>query len=155
MELLLNSEGDLNDLIVDAQLLTIASAAPSGYRVLAMPTHKVSQIIDYKLNRFATTLVDYDAVLCPINQNHHWYLIIIDIKQKVVVESDSLLTANLPKTQNMNRLLHFLDIQHSLKHDIRIDFNCNWKLATPLQDLKLQQDDLHSCGVHLLVHAEA
>ena len=155
VKLLLNSEGDLNDLIIDAQLSTIASAAPSGNRVLAMPTHQISQIINYRLNRFGTTLEDYDALLCPVNQNHHWYLIIIDIKQKVVVQLDSLLTVNLPRTQNMNRLLHFLDIQHSMKHDSSIDFNRDWKLATPLQDLKLQQDDLHSCGVHLLVHAEA
>ena len=155
VELLLNSEGDLNDLIIDSQLLTIASAASPGARVLAILTHQVSQIIDYQMKCFSKTLVDYDVVLCPINQNHHWYLIIIDMKQKVVVELDSMLTANLPRLQNMNRLLHFLDIQYCLKHGTSIDFNGAWKLATPLQDLKLQQDDLHSCGVHLLVHAEA
>ena len=81
--------------------------------------------------------------------------IITDFKQKMIVELGSSLPANLPMTQNMERLLHFLHIQHSLKHDIRIDFNCDWKIATPLQDLKLQQGDFHLCGAHLLVQAEA
>jgi hypothetical protein len=155
VENLLNNEGDLNDLIIDAQLCTIVSVASSGNRVLALPSHQVSQIIDNRLNRFSTTLVNYDVVLCPINQNHHWYLIIIDIKQKLVVELDSLLSTNLPRAQNMSRLLHFLDLQYCLKHGDNIDFDSDWKLATPLLDLKLQQDDLHSCGVHLLVQAEA
>jgi hypothetical protein len=155
VDLVLNSEGDLNDLIINAQLLTIASAVSLGSRVLAVPTHETCQIIYSQLNCFRVSWTDYDVVLCPINQNHHWYLIIIDIKQKLIVELDSLPSANLPKDQNMNRLLHFLDMQFGLKQDNVPDFNNDWKLATPLQDLKLQQDDLHSCGIHVLLHAEA
>jgi hypothetical protein len=155
IELLLNKDGDLNDLIIDGYLSIIASKAPSHSRVLAVQTHIISQIIDKRLNRFDKKWLSFDIIFCPINQNHHWYIIILDLKKKLIVEFDSMPNHILPRRQNMNRLLKTLDIQHYFHAKTNIDFINDWKYAIPTEDSNFQQQDIHSCGVHLLVYAHA
>lgn len=155
IELLLNEDGDLNDLIIDGCLSLIASTAPTHKRVLAVQNYIVLQIIEKRIKRFNKKWLDFDIILCPIVQYHHWYLIIIDFKEKLVLEFDSMPNNTLPKRQNMNRLLKYLDIQYYFHHKTNIDFINDWQRVTPIEDFNLKQQDIHSCGVHLLVHAHA
>jgi hypothetical protein len=50
-------------------------------------------------------------------------------------------------------LLHVLNIQHYFRNGTDIKFYNTWEIATP--DENIQQNDLHSCGVHILIQAEA
>ncbi|CAF1422336.1 unnamed protein product [Rotaria magnacalcarata] len=66
------------------------------------------------LNELFTTIkqLDYDIVLCPINQKQHWYLIVLDLETKLILQFDSLRTHDLPRAQNMNRLILHLNAQN-------------------------------------------
>ncbi|CAF2072354.1 unnamed protein product [Rotaria magnacalcarata] len=68
---LLDNDADINDLIINVHLLIIASTAPFHKRVLAVESHTVSDIIENKLKNIRTSWLDYDIILCPINQKHH------------------------------------------------------------------------------------
>lgn len=155
IKVLLDKQGDLNDLIINAHLFVTATAASLQKRVLAVQSYVISEIIQKRLKRITTPWLDYDIILCPINQKHHWYIIIIDIQRKIIVEFDSLPTHDLPRTQNMNRLLHVLGIQHKLKTQTPINFEKTWKFCTPSTELNLLQKDSHSCGLHLLIQTKA
>ncbi|CAF0914832.1 unnamed protein product [Adineta steineri] len=155
INILLNESGNINDLIVNSHLRLIASNAPANNFVLVLDSLLVSNILRKDLKRFDATWFNYDIILCPIQQNNHWYLIILDIKKKLIVEVDTLSTVDIPRTQNLTRLLHVLNIQWLLRHKTAINFEQHWKLATPIIDKKFQQTDAHSCGVHLLIQARA
>ena len=71
------------------------------------------------------TWLEHDLILCPINQKYHWYIVIIDIKQQLVVELNSLTSHDSPRAQNITRLLHVLNIQHYLKTGTDVDFGNN------------------------------
>jgi hypothetical protein len=155
IDLLIQKETDLNDLIINGHLSLTVSAAPTNGRVLALDSLIVSEIVDKRLKRIDNTWLDYDIILCPINQEKHWYLIILDLKKNLILELDSLPTFHIPRSQNINRLLHVLNMQSILRGQGEIPFQQNWKLAIPTEDKQLQQSDIHSCGVHLLVQARA
>ena len=152
---LLDSDGDLNDLIIDAHLLLTASNASPEYNILTVPSYLTKQIVDKQLKQMPKTWLDYDMLLCPINQGYHWYILIVDLKRKHIVQLDSLPTHNIPRSVNLTRLLHVLNIQHYFRTDANIDFHHLWKFAAPDHDPRLHQHDLHSCGVHLLIQARA
>ncbi|CAF4016353.1 unnamed protein product, partial [Rotaria magnacalcarata] len=40
-------------------------------------------------------------------------------------------------------------------YDTNIDFRTAWALSDPSEDFDLCQNDVHSCGVHLLIQAKA
>ena len=151
MKVLLDKNGDINDLIIDAHL----SITASNERVLAIPTYLIRQIIFKKVKNIPISWLNYDILLCPINQNHHWYIIIIDLKNKLILQLDSLLKRDLPRLANMNHILHVLNLQHYLNTQTEIDFANDWNLITFDDQLSMQQTDNHSCGVRLLVQAQA
>ena len=62
---------------------------------------------------------------------------------------------NLPKRQNIESLLKVLDLQQSFQTGIHADLAKDWHHAIPTEDFNLLQHDTHSCGVHLLLHADA
>jgi hypothetical protein len=155
IRLLLNNNGDLNDLIIDGYLSILASIAPTNNRVLAVESYLVSQIIEKRFKQFDKTWLNFDIILCPVNQEHHWYLVIIDSKDKIILELDSMPNLTLPRRRNINRIMKYFDIQHYFHNDENIDFISDWKLAIPTEDFNLKQQDDHSCGVHLLVYAHA
>jgi hypothetical protein len=155
IETLLAPNGDINDLVINGHLFITASTAQVNIRVLALQSYVVSEMIENRLRSLRNVWLDYDIILCPINQNKHWYLVILDIKQKLILEIDSLPTHNIPRSQNITRLLHVLNIQSLLREQTEISFDDNWKLANPTAEKKLQQTDAHSCGVHLLIQARA
>jgi Ulp1 family protease len=155
IRLLVHQDGDLNDLIIDGYLSLIVSKVTSEKKVLAAQTYVVSQIIQKKLKRFDTTWLHSEIIIRLINQNHHWYLIIIDNKNKLVVEFDSMPDHRIPRRQNIERLLGLFDIQHYFHHKSRLDFTNEWQYTIPTTDLNIKQHDLHSCGVHLLAYANA
>ena len=49
INIILNENGDLNDLIIDGYLSMIASIVPSNIRVLAIPVYRISQMIEKRL----------------------------------------------------------------------------------------------------------
>jgi hypothetical protein len=155
IQTLIEQNGDLNDSIINSHLYLTALNATANNRVLAMQTYFVSDIIENRLKQIRDTWLKYDIILCPISQSKHWYLLILDLKQKLILEFDSLRTHPIPRAQNLDRLLHFLNTQSLLTEKNDIKFQNNWKLANPDVDLKLQQTDNHSCGVHLLIQARA
>jgi len=150
---LLDKDGDINDLIIDGHLLITASNGSPDYKILTVPSYLTTQIIDKQLKQMPKTWLDHDLILCPINQKHHWYLVIIDLKRQLVVQLDSLLKHDLPRSRNITHLLHVLNIQHYFRNGTDINFYNTWEIATP--DENIQQNDLHSCGVHILIQAEA
>ncbi|CAM4971875.1 unnamed protein product [Rotaria socialis] len=152
---LLDNDADINDLIINVHLLIIASTAPFHKRVLAVESHTISDIIENKLKNIRTSWLDYDIILCPINQKHHWYLMIIDLEQHLFIQFDSLPAHDIPRRQNLERLIHILNTQYYLKYDTNIDFRTAWALSDPSEDFDLCQNDVHSCGVHLLIQAKA
>jgi len=123
IEVLLDNDSQLNDLIIDSYLSIIASTTSSNNRVLAVQTYIVSQIIKKRVNRFDKKWLDFDIILCPITQRHHWYLIIVDSKKNLVVEFDSMPSHIQPKRRNINRLLKFFDIQHYFHNKTNVDFS--------------------------------
>ena len=153
IDLLLNNDGDLNDLVINGHLFISSTTTHTDCKALAVQSYYVSQIIDNRLRRFEPSWLKHDMILCPINQNHHWYIVILDLKEKLVVELDSMASHDLNRSRNRERLLHVLDAQYYLENNNHLDIQNEWRLATPLADLRLQQDDQHSCGVHLLVQA--
>ncbi|UJR13059.1 hypothetical protein I4U23_000085 [Adineta vaga] len=155
MNVLLEKDGDINDLIIDAYLSITASNAPSDDKVMAVPSYLMRQIIFKKIKGLPKNWLNYDVLLCPINENHHWYIIIIDLKNKLMLQLDSLVTHNLPRLINMDRTLHMLNLQYVLKTQSGIDFTNEWKLITFDNDGSMHQRDSHSCGVRLLVQADA
>ncbi|CAF4619150.1 unnamed protein product, partial [Rotaria sp. Silwood2] len=155
IKLLLDNDGDINDLIIDAHLFITATTATFHKRVLAMDTHTVSEIIQKKIKHIKKSWSDYDIILCPINQKHHWYLVIIDLERNLIIEYDSLPTHDLPRQQNLQRLIHMINIHNFLKNGTDIDFQSGWKLSQPSEDFDLHQNDQHSCGVYLLTQAKA
>ncbi|CAF3760562.1 unnamed protein product, partial [Rotaria sp. Silwood1] len=155
IKLLLDNDGDINDLIIDAHLYITATTAPFHKRVLAMETHTVSEIIQKKVKHIKKSWFDYDIILCPINQKHHWYLVIIDLERNIIIQYDSLPTHDLPRRQNLQRLIHMINIHNFLKNGTDIDFHSDWKLSEPSEDFDLHQNDQHSCGVYLLTQAKS
>ena len=155
IDLLLDTDDNLNDLIINGHLFISSTTTPTDCKAFAVQSHSVSHIIDNRLRRFEQSWLKHDMILCPINQNQHWYIVILDLKEKLVVELDSMPSHNLNRSRNRERLLHVLDTQYYLKNNRHLDIQNEWQLATPLTDLQLQQDDQHSCGVHLLVQARA
>ena len=151
IKLLLDNNGDINDLIIDAHLFITATTAPFQERVLPVETHAVSEIIEKRLKHITKSWFDYDIILCPINQKHHWYLVIIDLERNLLIQYGSLPTYDIPRRQYIQRLIHMINIHHVLKNETDIDFDKDWKLSEPSEDFHLQQNDQHSCGVHLLV----
>ncbi|CAF3553711.1 unnamed protein product, partial [Rotaria sp. Silwood2] len=137
IKLLLDNDGDINDLIIDAHLFITATTATFHKRILAMETHTVSEKIQKKIKHIKKSWFDYDIILCPINQKHHWYLVIIDLERNLIIQYDSLPTHDLPRRQKL---------QH---------FQSAWKLSEPSEDFHLHQNDQHSCGVYLLTQAKA
>ncbi|CAF3851389.1 unnamed protein product, partial [Rotaria magnacalcarata] len=71
MKILLDSGGDINDLIIDAHLSITATQSTSNQRVLALASHTVSEILEKRLKELKHIWLDYDIVLCPINQKQH------------------------------------------------------------------------------------
>ena len=153
IQTLLDKNGDINDLIIDAHLLITASSGSSHYKILTVPSYLTRQIIDQQLKQMPTNWLDHEIILCPINQKHHWYLVILDLKRQLVIQLDSLLKHDLPRSRNITRLLHVLDIQHYFRNGTDINFYNTWEIATPNENL--QQNDLHSCGINILVQAQA
>lgn len=152
---LLAHDVDVNDLIINSYLFVSSTTVATRGTALAISSYFVSNIIENRLRRFEKSWLDYEMILCPIHQDHHWYIVILDLKQKVVVELDSLVSHNLNRDLNRERLLHVLDTQYYLKNNQHLDIQTEWQVATPLADPPFQQDDAHSCGVHLLVQAHA
>ncbi|CAF1437308.1 unnamed protein product [Adineta ricciae] len=155
MTVLLSPNGDINDLIIDAHLFITASSTASNNKVLAVPSYLIRQIILKKLRTIPISWLNFDILLCPINQNNHWYIIIIDRKKNLILELDSSVKHDMPRLTNMKRILHILHLQHFLKTHKGIDFENNWKLITSENEPTMQQTDSHSCGIHLLLQAEA
>ncbi|CAF4666543.1 unnamed protein product, partial [Rotaria sp. Silwood2] len=155
IKLLLDNDGDINDLIIDAHLFITATTATFHKRILAMETHTVSEKIQKKIKHIKKSWFDYDIILCPINQKHHWYLVIIDLERNLIIQYDSLPTHDLPRRQNLQRLIHMINIHNFLKNRTDIDFQSAWKLSEPSEDFHLHQNDQHSCGVYLLTQAKA
>ena len=155
IKILLEKNGDINDLIIDAHLSITASNISSTQNVLALPSYIIRQIISKTLKHLPIPWLNYDILLCPINQNHHWYIIIIDIKRKLILELDSLVTHDIPRTQNLNRLLHILTLQYYLKMNKEINFLTDWRLFSFRSYNNMQQTDAHSCGINLLIRTEA
>ncbi|CAF1043439.1 unnamed protein product [Adineta ricciae] len=155
MTILLSPNGDINDLIIDAHLSITASSAASNNKVLAVPSYLIRQIILKKLRTIPISWLNFDILLCPINQNNHWYIIIIDRKKNLILELDSSVKHEMPRLTNMKRILHILHLQHFLKTHKGIDFENHWKLITFENEPTMQQTDSHSCGIHLLLQAEA
>ncbi|CAM4951852.1 unnamed protein product [Rotaria socialis] len=155
MKILLDSGGDINDLIIDAHLFITATQSTSNPRVLTLASHAVSEILEKRIKQLKHIWLDYDIVLCPINQKQHWYLVVVDLQAKLILQFDSLPTHDLPRNQNMNRLIHHLNTQYYLRNDTDIDFHDTWQLSTPTTDFNLHQQDSHCCGIHLLTYARA
>ncbi|CAM4985835.1 unnamed protein product [Rotaria socialis] len=152
---LLDNDADINDLIINVHLLITASTAPFHKHVLVVESHTVSNIIENKLKYVRTSWLDYDIILCPINQKHDWYLMIIDLERNLFIQFDSLPAHDIPRIQNLERLIHILNTQHYLKHDTNIDFRTAWTLSDPGEDFDLYQNNVHLCGAHLLIQAKA
>ncbi|CAF1029304.1 unnamed protein product [Rotaria sordida] len=155
IKVLLDNDGNINDLIIDAHLFITATKAPFHKRVLALETYTISEIIEKKLKHIKKSWFDYDIILCPINQKRHWYLVIIDLERNLIIQYDSLPTHDIPRQQNLQHLIHMINIHHFLKTGTDIDFHNSWKLSEPSEDFDLYQNDQHSCGVHLLTQAKA
>ena len=155
IKLLLDNNGNINDLIIDAHLFITATTAPFQERVLPVVIHVVSKIIEKRLKRITKSWFDYDIILCPVNLKHHWYLVIIDLERNLITQYDSLPTFDIPRRQNIQRLIHMINIHHVLKNETDIDFDKGWKLSEPSEGFHLHQNDQHSCGVYLLVQAKA
>ncbi|CAF5016840.1 unnamed protein product, partial [Rotaria sp. Silwood1] len=155
MKILLDNDGNINDLIIDAHLSITATTAPFHKRVLALETHTISEIIEKKVKHIKKSWFDYDIILCPINQKRHWYLVIIDLERNLIIQYDSLPTHDIPRRQNLQHLIHMINIHHFLKNGTDIDFQNSWKLCEPSEDFDLYQNDQHSCGIYLLTQAKA
>lgn len=145
---------NLNDLVINSHLRLTASTAPGNKRVLALDSLIVSDILRKNLKHVHTTWANYDIILCPIQQSSHWYLLILNLEERLIIEFDTLPTITIPRAQNITRILQILNIQNLFLHQHDIDFEHYWKLAIPTEDKHLQQVDAHSCGVHLLIQAQ-
>lgn len=155
MNILLDNNGNINDLIIDAHLCITAMKSPLDQRVLALSTHIVSEIIERRFRQIQNVWLNYDIILCPINQKNHWYLVIIDIGRKLIVQFDSLPTHDIRRMENNMFLMHYLNAQHFLRNGVDINFEKEWKFSMPSDDFKLYQEDNHSCGIYTLMNAKA
>ena len=145
---------NITDAIINSHLRLTASTAPGNKRVLALDSLLVSDIVTKNLKHIHTTWANYDIILCPIRQSNHWYLLILNLEERLIIQFDTLPTLKIPRAQNITRILHVFNIQNLFSHQKDIDFEHYWKLAIPTEDKFLQQEDAHSCGVHLLIQAQ-
>jgi hypothetical protein len=149
---LCNKDEYLNDMIINAYLYIIASASTSN-RIFAVPSYFVSKILRKTIDNIKCIWLSYDIILLPINENNHWYIVIFDIKEKLIIQLDSLLKHQISRSQNMIRLANYLNTQYILKTGTTMNSDGSWKLASPTDEKTLQQTDASSCGIHLLMQA--
>jgi hypothetical protein len=147
---LCNKDGLLNDMIINAYLHIIASA-PASNRIFAVSSYFVSKILRKMIDSIKCSWLSYDIILCPINDNNHWYIIIFNMKEKLIVQLDSLSKHQISRSENLIRLASYLNTQFILKTGNTMDYDGPWKLANPTDEKAFQQTDASSCGIHLLI----
>ncbi|XP_062609538.1 uncharacterized protein LOC134271331 [Saccostrea cucullata] len=81
----------------------------------------------------------------PICENHHWTLLVADVKRKTISILDSLGHQNTD-VENLWRKYMFTRERYAPEDLL------SWK---PVQERVQQQRDGHSCGVFILMFAEA
>ena len=153
IRLLLDNDGDINDLIV--YLLITAITAPFHKRVLEVETHIVSMIIEKTLKHIKKSWFQYDIILCPTSQKYHWHLVLTDVGQNFIIQYNTLSAHDTRCLHNLLCLVCMINIHYFLKNDTDVDFDKSQKHSESNKNFHLHQNDRHLCRVQLLIQAKA
>ena len=143
--------GKLTDAIVDSLFLIMSqSIKETSYikcKILDSTFHQIidSHGIEKALNySFMKELTKYDLIISPICKSDHWYLVIIDLGRRIIIELESLQRKISVHLQNYASIIESLESAEGSNLP-------PYGLYKPIDLPKQHGND---CGVHIAVYAD-